>query len=134
MEYHARILIAGSRNFGSHPDDKDLMRTTLEKIQQKLLDQGAHSITLVHGAARGADRLAGEIGHELGMSVEFHPAQWDVYGNRAGILRNQEMVDAGADIVLAFPVGESRGTRHCMRQAHKAGLTVLNVTEQGLDL
>lgn len=130
MNHHARILITGSRNFGSRPGDEALMSNTLWHIQRMLIDQGARDITLVHGAARGADQLAGQIGNALSMRIETHPAQWNTYGKRAGLIRNQEMVNAGADVVLAFPVGESRGTRHCMRQAHAAGLTVINVTEQ----
>ena len=130
MHHHSRILITGSRDFGSRAGDEALMRNALEYAQRVLLERGARDITRVHGTARGADRLAGRIGHALGMHIEEHPADWDTHGKRAGLLRNQEMVDAGADVVLAFPVGQSRGTRHCMRQAHSAGLTVWNVTEQ----
>lgn len=42
----------------------------------------------------------------------------------AGPLRNRDMVTAGADKVLAFPLGPSRGTRGCMRLAREAGLDV----------
>lgn len=130
MNHHARILVTGSRNFGAQPGDAALMQHALIQFQQMLLNQGAREITLVHGAARGADQLAGEIGRTLGMHIEPHPANWNAYGKRAGYLRNQAMVDAGADVVLAFPVGRSRGTRMCMRLAFEAGLTVYNITEQ----
>ena len=36
------------------------------------------------------------------------------------------MVNAGADLCLAFPLGESRGTRDCVRRADAAGIPVLN--------
>ena len=36
------------------------------------------------------------------------------------------MVDLGADVCLAFPLGESRGTRDCMRRASEAGIPVID--------
>lgn len=42
----------------------------------------------------------------------------------AGPLRTRDMVALGADLVLAFPLGPSRGTRSCMRLARQAGLSV----------
>lgn len=35
-----------------------------------------------------------------------------------------------ADYVLAFPLGESRGTRRCMTYAESKGLTVVNLGER----
>lgn len=81
---------------------------------------------LVHGAATGADTMAGKIAKELGWQVEEYPADWNKHGKAAGPIRNQQMVDLGADICLAFPLGESRGTRHCMKAAERAGIKVVN--------
>ena len=50
---------------------------------------------------------------------------WKNLGRKAGPLRNQKMVDLGADICIAFPQGESRGTRNCMKLADKAGIEVV---------
>lgn len=47
------------------------------------------------------------------------------YCPMAGHFRNQKMVDLGADICLAFPRGEARGTKDCIRRAEAAGIPVM---------
>lgn len=51
----------------------------------------------------------------------------------AGHIRNQEMVDSGADICLAFyKIGaKNRGTRDCAARAKKAGIKVVKFREVG---
>lgn len=110
-----RILITGSRNH-DHPE-------TIHKAIDKHTKHAPSAVTIVSGGCpTGADRIAEEYARTQGITLEIHPAKWHVHGRAAGPIRNQEMVDAGADIVLAFPVGESRGTRHCISAAQKAGL------------
>ena len=112
-----RVLITGSRHW-----------TDEQAIEAALLSATANrpgkSITVVHGGASGADRLAGRLADEWGMNVEVHPAEWDKHGKAAGPIRNQKMVDLGADVCLAFPMRGSRGTKHCMEAAHRAGIPV----------
>jgi hypothetical protein len=55
---------------------------------------------------------------------EIFPADWERYGKRAGPIRNAEMVKAGADVVLAFPLPGGRGTQHTIRLAREAGIPV----------
>jgi hypothetical protein len=115
-----RILITGSRDW----IDRDAIRAALVQAGRTA---GVHpqGTTVVHGGARGADRIAGEIAREFGCTVEIHPADWDGLGKAAGHRRNAEMVNAGADVCLAFPLGESRGTRGCMQLAEAAGIPVV---------
>lgn len=65
-------------------------------------------------------------------------ARWDAEGRSAGPKRNSRMVKAaaalaealGVELVChAWPVGESRGTRDCMRKAEAAGARVVVHTE-----
>lgn len=127
----ARLLITGSRNFGSQGSfDIELMRSALKDARRRLHDASFDRIILVHGAARGADQLAAAVGKSMGFVLEAHPAQWNVHGKAAGPIRNKEMVDLGADLMLAFPRGSSRGTRGCMKLAAEAGIKVINVTEK----
>lgn len=106
-----RILITGSRAW----TDRAAIRRALANAGGVF---GAHpqEVTIVHGGARGA---------EFGCRVEVHPADWPRHGKAAGHRRNAEMVALGADVCLAFPLGESRGTRDCVRRARDAGIPVV---------
>ena len=78
---------------------------------------------LVHGACRGADMTAAKVALAAGWTVEAHPAEVHIYGSpQAFHIRNQEMVDAGADLLIAFPGGN--GTADCTRRARKAEIPV----------
>lgn len=123
----ARLLITGSRYF----NNAGLMHAAISDAVSTLRGFGFTRIVLVHGGARGADMLAEHIGRGMGLEIEAHPARWDVFGRAAGPVRNREMVGLGADLVLAFPVGESHGTRGCMRFAVERGCAVVNVTGGG---
>ena len=119
-----RVLVTGSRNY----DDKNT-------LFDALADQYEPGMIVVHGGARGADTIACEwvkkmqsLGYQV--TTEVHQADWYEYGKAAGLVRNEVMVDAGADVCLAFPLGESRGTRHCMSAAEKAGIPVINLGER----
>jgi hypothetical protein len=65
--------------------------------------------------------------------MEYYPAvfaaDWRRFGKSAGPRRNQEIV-GNSDILLAFPLGESRGTRNCMEIAMRKGIAVYVGTEQ----
>jgi hypothetical protein len=86
------------------------------------------NITIVHGDAAGADKMAGRFAHDNQFRVEPHHADWDKYGTKAaGPIRNIEMLDAGADAVYAFvdkPLAESRGTAHMVKIARGAKIPV----------
>lgn len=76
---------------------------TVRRVLEALVDPYRRlESTVVHGACRsGVDAMAGAWAREKGVPVEEHPADWAA-GRRAGPLRNQAMVDLGADLVLAF--------------------------------
>lgn len=112
----ARILVTGSR----HWTDRAVVVSALAD-QRRLLGDAV----LVHGDARGLDRLAAWVWSRWGLPVEVHPADWERFGRAAGHRRNAEMVKAGADVCLAFPIGASPGTRSCAAMAQKAGIPVL---------
>ena len=79
---------------------------------------------LLHGGARGADRLIEQAARSLAWLVEVMPAEWGRYGRAAGPLRNGLMLRRaleqaapakGSVLVVAFP-GAS-GTASLVRQA-----------------
>lgn len=130
MAPYVRILVTGSRDWREEmpiwialeqftPSNPKLMHTV------KLVHGGQVSTDPVTGEKYGADYLASIIWTgNIGCPEEAHPADWKRYGRAAGMRRNQEMVDAGADLCVAFPLPQSRGTIDCMRRAKAAGIPI----------
>lgn len=114
-----RILITGSREWS---DGETIRKEILDALPGIPTYSGSH--TIVHGGARGADRIAAQLAVGLAMKVEEYPAHWDLHGRRAGAIRNQQMVYRGADICLAFPLPGSVGTWDCVKRANAAGIRV----------
>lgn len=138
-----RVLVTGSRDWA----DPNVVRLALEGalalLQVPVTVQ--RTMTLIHGDARGLDRMAADEAERRGWQIEEHPAQWDTHtaacpprhlGEKtckmAGHRRNHEMIALGADLVLSFPLGaensgESKGTWGCTRAAMSAGLPTIVV-------
>jgi rhamnogalacturonyl hydrolase YesR len=82
---------------------------------------------VLHGAANGADTLAGMWARARGIRVMAFPANWEEFGKRAGFLRNERMlVEGKPDVVAAFPGG--RGTADMVRRAKAAGVRVVEIS------
>lgn len=114
-----KILVCGSRDW-----------TNATPIWQRLSALNTEAtlmgerVLLIHGNAKGADRLARGVGNGLGrFDVQAFPADWKRYGGRAGYLRNIEMLDQQPDLVIAFSTG-SRGTQLTIDEARKRGIPV----------
>jgi hypothetical protein len=108
-----RLLVCGGRDF----DDQELLDNALGDVTQTI----GRSDVLIHGGARGADRLAGEWAKRFGIPVMVFPADWETHGRRAGYLRNRQMLVEGEPThVVAMPGG--RGTADMLRQARLAGV------------
>lgn len=107
-----RLAIVGSRDFVDH-----------ERFS-RIVDKVRGDITLiVSGGARGADTLAENYAKKKPIPYLIFPADWDKHGKKAGILRNQDIVD-NADAMIAFLAPESKGTRDSIKKAQKKGITV----------
>lgn len=89
-----KIVIAGSRNFNNY----DFLENKInELIKNKQID-----ITeIVSGKAKGADFLGEKYASLNNISIKEFPANWNLYGKKAGFLRNQEMGNY-ADVLIAF--------------------------------
>lgn len=110
-----KLLITGSRHYSSK--HTILHWLTLFPIS-----------SVVHGDCSGADQLASEICDELGIDHTTFYADWS-QGKKAGPIRNQQMIDTHPDLVIAFPLADSRGTYDCINRAKKAGIAVLEVVK-----
>jgi len=106
-----RVIVCGGRDYAN--------RSAVGGVLGILRD----GPTIVHGAAPGADSLAAEEAALRGLDVEAHPADWSTHGKAAGPIRNQRMLEAGAELVIAFPDG--RGTADMVRRSREAGIVVL---------
>lgn len=97
-------------------------RVPIEKRLRKL----AAGSVVIHGDARGADRMAGAIARELGLEERQFPAEWKRYGRGAGPVRNKAMLEQKPDFVLACfgPQGPDLGTRNMMRQTERREIVV----------
>ncbi len=121
-----RILVTGSRHCTD--DQAKLVQERLNAVVDDVEVDG-RPIVVVHGKCPygGVDLVAhrwAESAVVPGVRPEPHPAAWDVHGKAAGMIRNGEMVKAGADMCLAFPAKGSRGTWDCIRKAADAGIPV----------
>lgn len=120
-----RILICGDREWS----DLDLIKECLGLFSGKVE-------AVVHGGARGADKLAGQAALELKIGlVEVYHADWSKYGRAAGPVRNQKMLDCGEpDLVWAFHdhILRSKGTRDMLKRARKAEKPNALISHEGV--
>lgn len=124
-EEGTRVIICGGRDW-SH---RDMTYAALDILDGKHL-----FAQVIHGAARGADTLAGQWAKDRGIPIREFPADWQPkhLGGRtdrsAGHRRNQQMLDEGRPhLVIAFPGGA--GTRSMIEKSHAAGVRVINLRD-----
>lgn len=128
-----RVLVTGSRQML----DQARVYRELDDLFAMAMEDGDAEFIVVHGAAPGADSLAGQWVFDrrhngpVHPQVEVHAAEWNRYGKLAGGIRNAKMVGLGATVVLAFfqPGAQNVGTRNCVAQARLAGLDVKETWE-----
>jgi hypothetical protein len=112
-----RLLVCGSMLWA----DYDKVEEVLDRVTA-----GADKVVLVHGAARGADRMAADVARKRGWVIESHRAEWKRAGRGAGMVRNRRMLLTGRpDCVVAFIDERSRPskrTRDMIRRSKDAGI------------
>lgn len=118
-----RILVCGDRNW----DDEALINKVLFEYWLLWLESETpeDDFVIIHGAARGADSIAGKIARRQSVKEEAYPAEWDKYHKAAGPIRNQQMLTEGRPtLVLAFHdnIEKSKGTRDMVDKAKRAGI------------
>lgn len=79
---------------------------------------------VVHGGARGADEIAGEVARQLGLHVAEVRALWPLFGRGAGPRRNEAMLRLKPDVVYAYPLS-GPGTRGMINLARACGVEVV---------
>ena len=133
-----RVLVTGSRDLRDPTPVYDALWA------QARIAGGVANLIVVEGRCPygGADKHAQTFCERYDATNDPFPALWevpcgptcgharyrrngDLYYSCAGFIRNQRMVDSGADVCLAFPRGASKGTRDCAAKAKAAGIPVI---------
>lgn len=108
------ILVCGGRDFS----DYQLMSEVLSGYEDV-------ADIIIHGGAKGADKMAGVWAKSNGVHSAEVGALWDNYGKSAGYKRNSAMLLLRPDLVIAFKGGA--GTKMMVDLARRSNVEVLEV-------
>ena len=103
------LAVVGGRTV----DDKDFVEEQIDRVLENIKPD---KVVIVSGGAKGVDTIARQIAEERGYEIVEIIPDWETYGKKAGPMKNKEIVDL-ADMVLAIPSKESRGTIHTINYA-----------------
>lgn len=125
MQVH--VIIAGSRSFNSY----EILSAEMDKVLLSLKED--NEITIITGAARGADALGSLYAMNNSYTLKEFPANWNKYGRSAGYVRNREMVDYvlsqdGKRMLVAFWDGRSAGTHNTITLARNNNIETVIVS------
>lgn len=116
-----RLLVCGGRDYINE-----------RRVYEVLAEYKTQVSVLIHGAARGADFIAGQwaiVNNIPELPFKVTKSQWEQYGKAAGHRRNTRMfVEGKPDLVIAFPGGP--GTANMVRQARAANVQVIEIKEE----
>lgn len=108
-----KVVIAGSRSI----TDMDVLLQAIE------FSHWENDITeVVCGGAVGVDTLGKQWAEERLIKVQMFLPDWELYGGRAGIVRNKSIARY-ADVGILVWDGKSKGTKHmieAMRDENKS--------------
>lgn len=108
-----RVLFTGARDW----EDGESINAVVKTLTKDDL--------VIHGGAPGADTIAGKWAYTYTVPVLVFHAEWEKYGNAAGPIRNQRMIDEGKPTEAhAFPGPNSKGTWDMVRKLRAASIPV----------
>lgn len=122
-----KIIICGGRHHTVNVFDKFV--SILDETYSELCEgEDPEEVVIIQGGAKGADLIGKVWAESLNFKVVQYDADWKQYGKRAGIIRNQQMLDEeNPDFVIAFPGG--KGTADMVKRARQFGVEVIEVGE-----
>jgi hypothetical protein len=101
-----KLAIVGSRSFANSNDSEIALAKSIINDYCEIW----YPDTIVSGGAEGSDTMGKQFAFEHGIDYIEHPAEWNKHGKRAGMIRNQLIVD-DCDQALVFWDYRSPGTR-----------------------
>jgi len=113
-----RILITGSRRW----DDRLAVDHAIGRARAQ---SGDHLVVVHGGCPTGADAAADVYARAAGLELEVHEPD-PTYGPQRFRIRNQAMVNAGADLCFAFADSWASGTGMCARMARAASIRTVD--------
>jgi hypothetical protein len=132
-----KLLVCGGRDYGFRPKgcptdsaraydaraarERFILNETLDDFHKT---RGPFTM-LINGATPGADALAVSWALANRLIINSYMPDWKKLGKAAGPIRNQLMMEARPDLVIAFPGG--RGTADMVLRAKAAGVEIYEV-------
>jgi hypothetical protein len=107
-----KVIVAGSRTI---TDYKTVACTIAASNLQ--IDE------LISGGAKGVDSLGERYANYHGIPIKQFLADWNLYGKKAGYLRNKQMAEYADALILVWN-GKSKGSGHMKELAKKANLFI----------
>lgn len=137
MTQQTTVLIAGSRKLKATAENLRRLELALDEIHAILATENGnwdYPNCILHGGAKGADQLAGQLAQKLGLKEEVRLPNYDMWnGNWAPLKRNLEMIaDADAVIVIYVPHNIRKGgSGFVAEKTTKAGKHLLELMPDG---
>jgi uncharacterized phage-like protein YoqJ len=107
-----RVIVTGSKNM----DDYETIRKKLD-----ILLIGLTNVVILTGGEMGVELLAEKYCVEMGHDIVCLPIDWEEYGKKAAIIRNEYMYK-NADHCIIFWDGKSQDTGYSVGAAKKYGV------------
>ena len=111
-----RVLVCGGRDY----KDWTKVYDTLTKLKKD-----NNIIHIINGGAEGADNASSGWAKDNSQPLTVFPAEWEIYGKPAGMIRNRSMLAMNPDLVISFPGG--KGTANMVKLALETGTEVMQV-------
>ena len=110
------VIVCGPRDYSNI----EFISKTLMALLHQFKEKRHCEICILEGGAGGVDLTAKQYAISHKIQYNEVKAEWDKYGRRAGLIRNQKMATMG-DCCIAFYNG-SKGTTNMIETALKNGL------------
>jgi hypothetical protein len=118
-----RLLVCGGRRFDNVAKLWGVLDGIAKRHGIECVIEGAQEHTLPDGTIVGADYWAHQWALARGHETLRFPAAWEIYGKRAGPIRNEQMLAQG-EPTHAVSTHGGTGTAHMVSLLKDAGIPV----------
>lgn len=108
-----KLLITGSRKC----TESDYVKFE-EFLNNLIVEKDLEITEMIHGGAKGADQFADRWAKARMIPVKVFRPDYNMYGNRAPLVRNDIMVELCDVCVAIFKIQQTGGTMYAARAAN----------------